>query len=54
MDIILNFIIILIIVFSFNYVGQKFINHLKINWPVLFIYTLLQSVIIALLLTFVF
>jgi hypothetical protein len=49
-DTLLNFIMILIIVFVFNYFGQKFLNTSKINWPIFILFILIQSLVITLLL----
>jgi len=54
MNFILDFIVILFIVFIFNFIGQKYINDLAINWSVFTFYVFFQTLLITLLLTFVF
>ena len=54
MNYVLDYSIILLIVFLFNYIGQKYINNLKIEWKIFITYLFLQTSVIFLLLTFVF
>lgn len=55
MNLLINFIIILVIVFIFNYIGIRITSDKKhINYTVLIALTLIESLIFFLLLTYVF